>query len=122
MRTLFLLAIIGAELLGGPARRIERRSTYWDNGHLKTQGDYAGDVRQGEYRTWREDGTLYELRHFDRGQESGLQRSWERDGTLFLNYEMRNGRRYGFVNAKPCLPADADGTSAVVRDPERRQP
>ena len=29
-----------------------------------------------------------------------------------LNYEMRNGRRYGFVNAVPCLPADTDGTSA----------
>ena len=114
MRTLLLMLLVGAELASAPIRHVERRSTYWPNGLLKTQADYVGDLRQGEYRTWREDGTLYELRHYDRGRESGVQQSWERDGTLFLNYEMRNGRRYGYVNAKPCLPAATDGTSQIL--------
>jgi len=34
-----------------------------------------------------------------------LQQSWTAGGELYLNYEVRGGRRYGMVNAKPCLPA-----------------
>lgn len=58
-----------------------------------------------EARTWYEDGRPYELRHYDNGRESGLQQSRDRDGTLNLNYIVRDGRRYGFVNAYPCQPA-----------------
>ena len=29
---------------------------------------------------------------------------WTSDGVLFLNYEVRGGRRYGLVNARPCIP------------------
>ena len=118
-RTMLLVVLVGVELAGAPARRVERRLDYWPNGRAKSSAEYVGELRQGEYRTWREDGTLYELRHYSRGREEGLQQSWERDGTLFLNYEMRNGRRYGFVNAKPCLQANEDGTSKRV-GPEAR--
>ena len=31
-----------------------------------------------------------------------MQQAWTPDGELYLNYEMRNGRRYGYVNARPC--------------------
>ena len=115
-RLLLLLLIVGT--VAPPAsgarsanRRLEYRETYWPNGRIKSAGTFLDDVRHGEYRTFRENGTPYELRHYDRGRESGLQQSWEADGTLFLNYEMRNGRRYGFVNAAPCLPAGQDGAS-----------
>ena len=115
MRTILLLVMVmttaAAQLPARADAHLERRETHWPNGGLKSVGTYLGDVRHGEHRTFREDGTPYELRHFDRGRESGLQQSWEADGTLFLNYEMRNGRRYGFVNATPCLPAGKDGTS-----------
>jgi hypothetical protein len=117
MRTWLLLVLLVGTLTASPtaprpAGPLERRDTFWPGGHLKTSGTYLHDVRQGEYRTWRENGTPYELRHYDRGHESGLQQSWDEDGRLFLNYEMRGGRRYGFVNATPCLPAGADGTSS----------
>ena len=43
-------------------------------------------------------------RHFYNGQEQGMQQAWTEDGQLYVNYEMRNGRRYGFINARPCSP------------------
>jgi hypothetical protein len=55
-----------------------------------------------ERRTFYPDGRPYEVRHFLNGREEGLQQAWAEDGTLYINYEMRNGRRYGFINARPC--------------------
>ncbi len=117
MRTILLAILVSGALAPSPglsraSALLERRDTYWPDGRLKSSATYLDDVRHGEYRTWRTNGTRYELRHYDHGRESGLQQSWDERDTLFLNYEMRNGRRYGFVNAVPCLPADTDGTSA----------
>lgn len=57
-----------------------------------------------ERRTFYPNGRPYEVRHFLNGREEGLQQAWTEDGTLYINYEMRSGRRYGFINARPCLP------------------
>jgi hypothetical protein len=109
---LILLITIGAAqippLYAGTLRHQETR---WPNGHLRSSANYLDDVYQGEYRTWYASGQPYELRHFEHGRETGLQQSWTEDGTLYLNYEVRHGRHYGLINAKPCLPADADGYS-----------
>lgn len=59
-----------------------------------------------ERRTFYPDGRLFEVRHFYNGKEEGLQQAWTEDGTLYINYEMRNGRRYGFINARPCRPVE----------------
>jgi len=88
--------------------------TFWPNGVHRTVAEYLGEFYHGEYRSWRQDGSAYELRHYDHGRESGLQQSWTADGRLYLNYEVRNGRRYGFINSIPCQPAAHDGTSGRV--------
>lgn len=59
-----------------------------------------------ERRTFYPSGQPYEVRHFYNGKEQGRQQAWTEDGTLFINYEMRNGRRYGFINARPCRPVE----------------
>lgn len=59
-----------------------------------------------ERRTFYPNGRPYEVRHFLNGKEEGLQQAWTEDGELFVNYEMRNGRRYGFINARPCRPVE----------------
>jgi antitoxin component YwqK of YwqJK toxin-antitoxin module len=85
-------------------KKTGRQLTFWENGTARSVAWYADDVFQGEYRTFYASGRPYELRHFDAGRELGLQQSWSEDGSLFLNYEARGGRRYGLVNAKPCVP------------------
>lgn len=59
-----------------------------------------------ERRTYYQNGRPYEVRHFYNGKEEGLQQAWTEDGSLYINYEMRNGRRYGFINARPCRPVE----------------
>jgi hypothetical protein len=95
-------------------RKIGLAETWWPNGHPRSMAAYADDVYEGEYRTFYQDGHPYELRHFERGREAGVQQSWNEDGSLYLNYEVRNGRRYGLINATPCLPADKNGYSRSI--------
>jgi len=64
----------------------------------------SAPAQPDERRTFYPNGQPYEVRHFLNGREEGLQQAWTEDGTLYINYEMRNGRRYGFINARPCLP------------------
>jgi protein SCO1 len=64
-----------------------------------------------EKRTYYPSGRLYEVRHLVDGREEGLQQAWTEDGQLYINYEMRNGRRYGVINPRPCPSAPAAGKS-----------
>jgi antitoxin component YwqK of YwqJK toxin-antitoxin module len=57
-----------------------------------------------ERRTYYASGKPFELRHFYNGREEGVQQVWTEDGELYINYEMKNGRRYGTINARPCAP------------------
>lgn len=57
-----------------------------------------------ERRTFYASGRPFEVRHFYNGREEGLQQAWTEDGELYINYEMKNGRRYGAINARPCAP------------------
>jgi protein SCO1 len=75
----------------------------------------ADHPRTGEKRTYYLSGRLYEVRHFVDGREEGLQQAWTEDGRLYINYEMRNGRRYGVINPRPCASATAKpGVAAVA--------
>ena len=106
MRTILALVVSLATVSGGASERITLRRAFHANGVPSLEAEYRDGVRHGVYRTWYADGRPYEVRHYVDGREEGLQRSWTPDGVLYLNYEMRHGRRYGFVNAAPCLPVD----------------
>jgi antitoxin component YwqK of YwqJK toxin-antitoxin module len=59
-----------------------------------------------QVRRWHANGQLSEVRHLRGDREDGLQQAWTADGALYINYEMRNGRRYGLMNARPCAPVE----------------
>jgi protein SCO1 len=90
---------------------------WWPDGRIKTAAAYRADALDGEYRTWYASGRPFEVRHYASGRESGAQQSWTEAGELFLNYEVRDGRRFGFVNARPCVSV-APPPGSGVRDPE----
>jgi protein SCO1 len=98
------------------AKRNGHAQTFWPNGRLKSDVTYRNDAYEGEYRTWYASGAPYELRHYVGGHEQGVQQSWTERGELYLNYEVRNGRRYGLVNATPC---DTVGETADDRTGSR---
>lgn len=85
-------------------RKIGHHRGWWPDGTPRFEADYTDDAFDGTYRAWHPTGGVSELRHFFDGREEGLQQVWTPNGILFLNYEVRNGRRFGLVNAKPCIP------------------
>lgn len=95
-----------AALTGGPVRPSPAATTMIA----------ATGVRNGEFRAWHPNGRLADVRRYVVGREAGLQQSWTADGVLYLNYEVRNGRRYGLINSRPCLPAE-DATEESVEGP-----
>ena len=113
-RTLFILVITaiaggssGSTITSWLGAKTGAHRTWWSNGHIKTETHYAVDAIVGEFRSYYTSGQPYELRHYVSGHEEGPQQSWTEDGELYLNYEVRDGRRFGLVNAKPCVPARA---------------
>lgn len=105
MRGLLLSVGLIVTLAMAPAAVAPRQGhvqQFWPNGHLKSDATYTDDAYDGEVRTWYENGAPYELRHYRSGHEEGVQQSWTDAGVLYLNYEVRDGRRFGLVNASPC--------------------
>ena len=85
-------------------QKVGHHFAFWPGGRLRLDAWFEKDAYHGAYRTYYPDGRPYELRHYEQGREAGLQQSWTPQGELFLNYEVRDGRRYGLVNARPCRP------------------
>ncbi len=109
MRGLLISALLWTAAVSSPLPADDIRSTRWPDGSPRTEGRYRGDVRHGEYRNWHANGRLAERRQYIDGREAGRQQAWTADGLLYLNYDVRNGRRYGMVNARPCMPGDQTG-------------
>ena len=111
-----IVIALSAGLLASPAalsrsedmhlRTVAHRVERWPEGARRLEVTVVDGAYHGEFRTWYRSGMPYERRHFVHGHEEGVQQSWTEDGELYLNYEVRNGRRYGFINAKPCLPVE----------------
>jgi len=116
MRWMGLTVLLWTLALTSPApgSTVEVRTSSWPDGRPRSQGMYVRDVRHGEFRAWHANGQLAEVRRYVDGRESGLQQSWTSDGVLFLNYEVRDGRRYGLVNSKPCLPVGDGDVKEVM--------
>jgi antitoxin component YwqK of YwqJK toxin-antitoxin module len=85
-------------------RKVGRHVAYWPGGGRRVETFYNRDVIEGEYRSWHANGRPAELRHYVAGHEAGLQQAWTDKGELYLNFEVRNGRHYGLINSRPCLP------------------
>ena len=69
-----------------------------------------------ERQSFHHNGRLAERRHFFDGKEEGLQQAWTEEGQLYINYEMRNGRRYGVLNARPCNPVGVDASVSKAKE------
>lgn len=85
-------------------RKSGRHVAFWPDGRPRVEAFYAGDMIEGAYRSWHPNGQLAELKNYVEGREAGPQQAWTPQGELFLNYEARNGRHFGLINSKPCLP------------------
>jgi antitoxin component YwqK of YwqJK toxin-antitoxin module len=95
-----------SETMYRDGRKTGRHVSFWPGGAARVRTHYVDDMIEGEYRSFHKNGRLAESRRYVRGHEEGLQQAWTDGGELFLNFEVKNGRHYGLINSRPCLPVE----------------
>lgn len=104
-----LVLCVTALVSTGASSITETRLEYWPNGRLRLEAHLRHDRFHGSYRTFYASGQPFEVRHYVHGREEGRQQSFTDTGDVFLNYEVWQGRRYGYLNARPCMPVASPG-------------
>ncbi|MBS2021192.1 MAG: hypothetical protein JST92_02200 [Deltaproteobacteria bacterium] len=85
---------------------------WWPGGVPRMIGLQAHDLQVGELRTWYVKGQPHEWMHYAAGHEQGMERVWYVDGQVRANYEVKGGRRYGFVSPMACEGTTRDSMDA----------
>jgi antitoxin component YwqK of YwqJK toxin-antitoxin module len=84
-------------------KKVGWHRAYWPDGTPRREAHYRDDAYDGDYRSWYSSGQPAEVRRYVQGREAGRQQAWTPTGVLYLNYEVRGGRHYGLMNARPCV-------------------
>ena len=79
-----------------------RQVGYWQNGHQKFDFVYYDDKREGLQKQWYETGEPYAFLTYANDQESGMQKAWRQNGKPYINYEVKDGIRYGLQKSALC--------------------
>ena len=79
-----------------------RQVGFWQNGHQKFDFVYYDDKREGLQKQWYETGEPYAFLTYANDQESGMQKAWRQNGKLYINYEVKDGIRYGLQKSALC--------------------
>ncbi|MBO6516459.1 MAG: hypothetical protein JJ975_07895 [Bacteroidia bacterium] len=97
-----------------PNGQLKEHRYYRDNRkHGFHQGWYANGQQAFQYwfddgvytdtiREWYGNGQLYQVSVYRNGRQEGRQQAWRENGELYLNYDVRNGRKYGNSGIKHC--------------------
>lgn len=79
-----------------------RQVGFWLNGNQKFDFVYYDDKREGLQKQWYESGEPYAFLTFTNDRESGRQQAWRPNVKLYINYEVKDGIRYGLQKAALC--------------------
>lgn len=79
-----------------------RHFGFWENENMKYDFTYYNDKREGAQRQWYESGNPYYALNFTYDRENGIQKAWRENGKPFINYEVKDGVRYGLQKAALC--------------------
>jgi hypothetical protein len=86
----------------------DRHVGYWNDGRIRFDFTYVDEKREGLQRQWYRSGKPYTALMFKDDKEDGRQRAWRENGKLYINYEARDGFRYGLQKSALCYEI-ADG-------------
>lgn len=76
---------------------------FWPSGRARFEYHFDRDEYHGLVREWNEKGILFREFQYEHGHESGRQQLFDSNGKLMANYDVINGRRYGYQGTKNCV-------------------
>ncbi len=79
-----------------------RHFGYWQNGNMKFDFTYYNDKREGLQKQWYESGQRYAFLTFKNDKEDGMQQAWRENGKPYINYQAKDGFRYGLQKSGLC--------------------
>lgn len=82
----------------------EKDSTHmgwWENGQKRFEYHFKQGAYDGNFKEWYSNGALFRHIEYKGGQEI-RGKGWRETGKLYMSFEVKNGRRYGLMNAQPC--------------------
>lgn len=76
---------------------------WYENGHKAFDYNFDNGVYVGTVKEWYPGGQPYMVGNYNKeGQQEGMQQVWTEEGVLHMNYEIKNGRKYGNAGIKHC--------------------
>lgn len=74
---------------------------WWDNGNTRFVYHFKNGVYNGSFEEYYYTGKpLKKISYYNGNDSFGT--GWRENGKIFMNYIMKDGRRYGVMNAQPC--------------------
>jgi hypothetical protein len=74
---------------------------WWDNGNTRFVYHFKNGVYDGSFEEYYYIGKpLKKISYYNGNDSFGT--GWRENGKIFMNYIMKDGRRYGVMNAQPC--------------------
>ena len=68
---------------------------FWENGILKKNIKYDGNLKEGEYLTYYDNSALESQKYYKANREVGVQKYWHKNGQLKYEYNTINGQISG---------------------------
>jgi TonB family protein len=69
--------------------------SYYDNGKLKSEINYANNIREGDAKFYYDNGVIEEERNYVNGKVDGLVKRYNKDGKLKEVFNIEDGKRDG---------------------------
>jgi len=83
---------------------------WWANGKPRFEYHFKKGLYNGAFREWYESGGMLQEVMYENGNEvSG--KGWRENGKPYMNFIVKDGRRYGLVNANLCFSQVAEKQS-----------
>ncbi len=76
-------------------------TAWWDNGNIRFIYHFKNGVYNGSFEEYYYSGKPLKKISYNNGNDS-CGKGWRENGKLFMNYIMKDGRRFGLMNAQPC--------------------
>jgi antitoxin component YwqK of YwqJK toxin-antitoxin module len=75
---------------------------WWPTGLRKFDFTYVADKRESIHRQWYATGVPYTELTFHLDREDGMQRAFRENGKPYINYEVKDGYKYGLSKSGVC--------------------